>query len=120
MYIYVNVHMLLFYPVLEGRQYQSFETLISPFYQVHLPQSVLSQRDLLSRSRCPTQCPISRGGSGVLHNMHKVQHTLDWVWLYCVQYAQGLTHTGDRRNRTRVQHTLVHQDQKAVVLYSCV
>ena len=30
MYIYVNVHMLLFYPVLEGRQYQSFETLISP------------------------------------------------------------------------------------------
>ena len=65
MYIYVNVHMLLFYPVLEGRQYQSFETLISPFYQVHLPQSVLSQRDLLSRSRCPTQCPISQGGGAL-------------------------------------------------------
>ena len=80
MYIYVNVHMLLFYPVLEGRQYQSFETLISPFYQVHLPQSVLSQRAIfLAGVGVQHSVPSLKEEelcSGVLHNMHEVQHTL--------------------------------------------
>ena len=76
MYIYVNVHMLLFYPVLEGRQYQSFETLISPFYQVHLPQSVLSQRDLLL------------AGVGVQH----IVPSLEEVPVFCIICIKSNTH----------------------------
>ena len=102
--------MQLLLPSVKDANIKVLKLSLVPCYQVDPPQSVPSQRDLLSRGQCPTQSvpSLEEGelGSGVLHNMHKVQHTLHWVWLYCVQYAQGLTHTGDRRHRTRVQHTL--------------